>query len=108
MRMRVTPVVASPARMAAGTGAAPRWRGSSEGCRFSAPWAWQVEHCRRDETAVVGQHDEAGVEGAQVSEGLVAAKGGWRQDGDAAGTGRSRDRGRAAARPGGRMGGQGP
>ena len=31
-------VVVSPARMAAGTGAAPRWRGSRDGCRFSAPW----------------------------------------------------------------------
>ena len=37
MRMSVTPVSASPARIAAGIGVAPRWRGSSEGWRFSAP-----------------------------------------------------------------------
>ena len=37
MRMSVTPVSASPASTAAATGAAPRWRGRSEGCRFRAP-----------------------------------------------------------------------
>ena len=38
MRIRVTPVSASPARIAAGIGVAPRWRGRSDGWRFSAPW----------------------------------------------------------------------
>src|SRR5215471_1181598 len=37
MRMIVTPVSGSPARMARSTGAAPRQRGSSDRCRFSRP-----------------------------------------------------------------------
>ena len=38
MSISDTPVSASPARIAAGIGVAPRWRGRSDGCRFSAPW----------------------------------------------------------------------
>ncbi len=37
MRMRHTPVSASPARIARSTGAAPRQRGSSEKCTFTNP-----------------------------------------------------------------------
>ena len=33
----LTPVSSSPARMAAATGAGPRWRGKSEGCTFRQP-----------------------------------------------------------------------
>ena len=39
MRMIVTPVSASPARMAAAMGEAPRWRGSSEAWTFRQPRA---------------------------------------------------------------------
>ena len=39
MRMSVTPVSVSPARIAAGIGVAPRWRGSNDGWRFNAPCA---------------------------------------------------------------------
>ena len=39
MRIRVTPVSVSPARIAAGMGVAPRCRGSSDGWRLSAPCA---------------------------------------------------------------------
>ena len=38
IRIRVTPVSASPARIAAGIGVAPRWRGRSDGWRLSAPY----------------------------------------------------------------------
>ena len=45
IRISVTPVSRSPARIAAGIGVAPRWRGSSDGWRLSAPCA-QVEQRR--------------------------------------------------------------
>ena len=59
MRMSVTPVSASPARMAAGMGVAPRWRGSSEGWRLSAPMRRQVEQRLGHDAAVVGEHHAA-------------------------------------------------
>ena len=37
IRMSVTPVSVSPARIVAGIGVAPRWRGRSDGWRFRAP-----------------------------------------------------------------------
>ena len=59
MRISVTAVSASPARIVAGTGAAPRNRGSADGWRLSAPCA-QVEQRRRDDLAVVREHGEVG------------------------------------------------
>ena len=46
IRISVTPVSSSPARIVAGIGVAPRWRGRSDGWRLSAPWR-QVRGARR-------------------------------------------------------------
>ena len=59
IRISVTPVSGSPARIAAGIGVAPRWRGSSDGCRLSAPCG-RSEQRRRHDLAVVGEDDEPG------------------------------------------------
>ena len=62
----VTPVASSPARMAAGMGDAPRQRGSSDGCRLSAPWRRDCQQLRRHDLAVVGQHKQVGRVAANV------------------------------------------
>ncbi len=86
----------------------PAMARQQRGVQVQGPVAGQVEHRRRDETAVVGQHDQAGVECAQLRErprrGAGRAASGRRCRGP-----RPQPRpGSGAARPGGRMGGQGP
>ena len=62
----------SPARIALGIGVAPRWRGRSDGWRFSAPCA-QVEQLAGHDLAVVGEHDEVRIEPEDVGDrGRVA------------------------------------
>ena len=46
MRNSVTPVSVSPAAIAAGIGVAPRWRGSSDGCRLRKPCRGSVQDAR--------------------------------------------------------------
>ena len=58
MRITLTPVSVSPARIAAGMGVGPRQRGSSEGCRFRQPNGRQIEH-RRAQDLAIGDHRDA-------------------------------------------------
>src|SRR2546425_1117267 len=60
--MIVTPVIASPARSAHWTGAAPRWRGSRDACTLMHPRDGRA----RMDPAVRGHHDEIGRERAQL------------------------------------------
>ena len=65
MRISVTPVSASPARIAAGIGVAPRCRGSSDGWRFRAPCC-SSSSSARDDLPVVGEDQQLGFGAAWI------------------------------------------
>ncbi len=79
MRIRVTPVSRSPARMAAGMGVAPRCLGSSDGCRFRAPCV-DVQQGGRHDPPVVGQHDQLGRRASTAAMAVGVAQPGRGQD----------------------------
>ena len=62
MIIRLTPASASPARMVAATGAAPRWRGRSDGWTFSGWTRRGLEQAARHELAVGHQQEAVGPE----------------------------------------------
>ena len=66
MSISVTPVSSSPARIAAGIGVAPRWRGNNDGCRFSAPCRGRSSIACGHDLAVVGEHDQLGLAATQA------------------------------------------
>ena len=72
--MIVTPVSASPARMAALIGEAPRQRGSSEACTFRQPCSRQRQHVRRQNLAEGGDDDQVGGEVVQERQRLRTAE----------------------------------
>ena len=72
MRMIVTPASASPAAIVAGIGVAPRWRGSSDGCRLRIPCGGRSRSAPRDDLAVVGEHAEVRSQRRDLGDGLRA------------------------------------
>ncbi len=54
--MTVMPVSVSPEVMAAWIGAAPRWRGKRDACRFKQAIAWDFQN-RRGQDLPVSHHD---------------------------------------------------
>ena len=79
MRISVTPVSRSPARIAAGIGVAPRCRGNSDGWRFRAP-CFRSSSSRRDDLPVVGEDQQLGLELLDAREGFRGAQARRRQD----------------------------
>ena len=70
------PVISSPCRTAACTGAAPRHAGSSEKCRLTQPYRGHVQRGPRDERAVGDDRAAVGRERAQRVEELRVATAG--------------------------------
>ena len=57
MRIVVTPVIFSPFAIAHWIGAAPRYFGNSEACRFKFPNRRQIDHPLRNDAAVADDND---------------------------------------------------
>ncbi len=102
MRMIDTPVLGSPARIAAATGAAPRQRGRSEPCTLTPPCGGTVEQRRRDDLAIGGHNQHVGCKRHHLGDALRCADALGAQDGQAELGRRLRDgaRRRPAARAG--------
>ena len=74
MRMMVTPVSASPARMARWIGAAPRQRGSSEPWMLMQPSTGRVEERLGQDVAVGDDHGGIEIERLEGRRFLLAAQ----------------------------------
>ena len=79
MRMTVTPVVASPARIAAGIGVAPRCLRQERGVQVERSVA-RLEQRRRDDLAVIGEDQEVGLERQHRADARRIAEPVWRDD----------------------------
>ena len=81
--MMLTPVTASPCRMASATGEGPRWRGSSEGWTFRHPWGATFSSSRWQDAAVGRDNHRVGREGGELLGNLRRAHRRGLEDGDA-------------------------